>query len=80
MSEVKIFRVKGEIRKANYQTSFQKEVRGLHPKDVLEKIYTEFGSRHRVKRNQIQIIQIEEITLDEIEDPVVKKLSGNVTS
>jgi large subunit ribosomal protein LX len=75
MSEVKVFRVIGEIRKPNFQTDFRKEVRALKPEDAVEKIYRELGSKHRVKRFQIKIVKVEEITPDEIESPLVKKLT-----
>jgi large subunit ribosomal protein LX len=75
MSEVKVFRVIGEIRKPNFQTDFRKEVRALKPEDAVEKIYMELGSKHRVKRFQIKIVKVEEITPDEIESPLVKKLT-----
>jgi large subunit ribosomal protein LX len=75
MSEVKVFRVSGEIRKPNFQTEFRKEVRALKPEDALEKIYMELGSKHRVKRFQIIISQVEEIGVEEIESPLIKKMT-----
>jgi len=75
MSEVKVFRVIGEIRKPNFQTDFCKEVRALKPEDAVEKIYMELGSKHRVKRFQIKVVKVEEISLEEIESPLVKKLT-----
>jgi len=75
MSEVKVFRVIGEIRKPNFQTDFRKEVRALKPEEAVEKIYMELGSKHRVKRFQIKILKVEEISPEEIESPLVKKLT-----
>lgn len=75
MSEVKVFRVIGEIRKPNFRTDFRKEVRALKPEDAVEKIYMELGSKHRVKRFQIKIVKVEEIGPEEIESPLVKKLT-----
>ena len=75
MSEVKVFRVTGEIRKPNFQTDFRKEVRALKPEEAVEKIYMELGSKHRVKRFQIKILKVEEIGPEEIESPLVKKLT-----
>jgi len=75
MIEVKVFRVIGEIRKPNFQTDFRKEVRALKPEDAVEKIYMELGSKHRVKRFQIKIVKVEEISPEEIESPLVKKLT-----
>ena len=75
MSEVKIFRVIGKIRKPNFQTEFRKEIRALKPEDAVEKVYKLLGSKHRVKRFQIMISKVEEIAPDEIENIIVKKLT-----
>jgi large subunit ribosomal protein LX len=75
MSEVKVFRVTGKIVKPNLKTTFQKEVRALKSQDAAEKIYMELGSKHRAKRFHIRITKIEEISLDEIENPLVKELT-----
>jgi large subunit ribosomal protein LX len=76
MSEVKVFRVIGKIRKPNFQTEFQKEVRALKPEDAVEKVYMLLGSKHRVKRFQMTISQVEEICPEEIEDVLVKKMTS----
>ena len=75
MNEVKVFRVSGEIRKPNFQTEFRKEVRALKPEDAVEKVYMELGSKHRVKRFQIRISEVEEIGAEEIENIIVKKMT-----
>jgi large subunit ribosomal protein LX len=75
-NEVKVFRVSGEINKPNYQTSFRKEIRALKPEHAVEEVYKELGSKHRVKRFQIKIISVEEISLQEIENPVIRKLAS----
>jgi len=75
MSEVKVFRVTGEIRKPNLQTAFRKEVRAAKREDAVEKIYTEIGSKHRAKRFQIKIINVEEVPSEEIESFIIRKLT-----
>lgn len=75
MSEIKVFRVIGKIRKPNFQTDFKKEVRALKPEDAIEKVYTLLGSKHRVKRFQMTISKVEEIHPEEIENIIVKKLT-----
>jgi len=75
MSEVKIFRVIGKIAKPNFQTDFRKEIRALNPEQAVERIYKEIGSKHRVKRFQIKILKVEEISAEEITDPTVRKLT-----
>jgi large subunit ribosomal protein LX len=75
MSEVKVFRVIGKIRKPNFKTEFRKEVRALKPEDAVEKVYMELGSKHRVKRYQMTISKVEELSPEEIEDVLVKKMT-----
>jgi large subunit ribosomal protein LX len=75
MGEAKVFRVSGEIRKPNFQTEFRKEVRALKPEDAVEKVYMELGSKHRVKRFQIRISQVEEINAEEIESVLIRKMT-----
>ena len=75
MSEIKVFRVSGKIRKPNFQTEFRKEVRALKPEDAVEKVYMLLGSKHRVKRFQMTISKVEEIKPEEIKDIIVKKLT-----
>jgi len=63
MSETKVFRVKGEINKQKFflPMIFSKEIRAVKMEHAVERIYTEMGSRHRAKRNQITIFSIEEV-------------------
>jgi len=75
MSEVKVFRVIGRIRKPNFQTDFRKEVRALKPEDAVEKVFTELGSRHRVRRYQMTISKVEELSPEEIEDDLLRKMT-----
>ena len=75
MSEVKVFRVIGKIRKPNFQTEFRKEVRALKPEDAVEKVYMLIGSKHRVKRFQMSISKVEELAPNEIEDILLKKMT-----
>jgi len=75
MSKVKVFRVTGEIVKPNLRTTFKKEVRALKPENAKEKVYMELGSKHRAKRFQIKISKIEEVQPQEIETPLIKKLT-----
>lgn len=61
MSEVKIFRIKGRINKAHLfePITFRKEIAAAKRNHAIEKLYAEMGSRHRAKRNQIEIEEVE---------------------
>ena len=87
--EVKIYRVEGLIfktkilrnlkkkegvltkRKVIYK--FTKELLGINENDVLERIYSLFGSAYKVKRNKIKILKIKEISENDVKDKNLKK-------
>lgn len=72
--DVKIFRVEGVITKSRHTMHFSKDVRALKAEDAAEKIYTDFGSQHHVKRVHIQIASVSEISPEEIKDTAVREL------
>ncbi|MEM2922322.1 MAG: 50S ribosomal protein L18Ae [Candidatus Bathyarchaeia archaeon] len=75
MSEVKIFRIKGVLHGSKRTTSFMKELRSTTPEAALERVYAEFGSRHRVKRVHVKVESIEVISPEEAKNTIVKQLS-----
>ena len=70
----KIYRVKGRFVLGSEVQVFTKEFRAVKEEDIEEKIYSIFGSKHRINRNQIKIESIEEISADEAEDHIVKAI------
>ncbi|MEM5880132.1 MAG: 50S ribosomal protein L18Ae [Candidatus Aenigmatarchaeota archaeon] len=88
MVNMKIFKVKGKIfktlilkksKKEGKDTkktivyNFEKEIIGTSEKDVLEKIYSFFGSVFKVKRKRIKIEEINEIKENEITNKDLKR-------
>lgn len=71
---MKVFRVTGEILKPNLKTAFSKEIVAEKPEHAKEKVYAELGSKHRVKRFHIKITGVEEVSPENIENPLLKKL------
>ncbi len=63
MSGVRTFRITGRIDKPRLfePITFRKEIAAAKEAHALEKIYAEMGSRHRAKRHQITIIEVEEM-------------------
>jgi ribosomal protein L20A (L18A) len=63
MSGVRTFRITGRIDKPRLfePITFRKEIAAAKEAHALEKIYAEMGSRHRAKRHQITIIEVEEV-------------------
>jgi large subunit ribosomal protein LX len=71
---VKIFRITGSFKQRRQITPFSKEFCALTEEQAKNKLFSEFGSRNRLKRGQIRIETIEEISKDEITDPFVEKI------
>jgi large subunit ribosomal protein LX len=71
---MKTFKVTGEIEKPRLSTPFARELLAEKSEHAVEKVYAEIGSRHRVKRCHIKIISVEEISADQIENPILKKI------
>ena len=71
---MKAFKVTGEISKPRLKTPFVKEVLAEKAEHAVEKVYSEIGSKHRVKRCHITISDVQEISADQIENPVLKKI------
>lgn len=79
MVEVKIYRVSGKmlIRHDRLPTwqKFSVEVRALKPEDAIEKVLSELGSRHKLRRRHIRIEEVREISLEEATNPQVRALA-----
>jgi large subunit ribosomal protein LX len=71
---MKVYRVTGEIRKPNLRTPFAKEVLADKPEHAVEKAFAEIGSRHRVKRFYMKIINVTEVSAEDIQNPILKKM------
>ena len=72
---MKVFKVTGKISKPNLATPFVKELMADKSEHAVEKVYAEIGSRHRVKRCHITISDVREISADQIENPILKKIA-----
>ncbi|HIQ39358.1 MAG TPA: 50S ribosomal protein L18a [Methanothermococcus okinawensis] len=71
---IKIYRISGRILGKDEPMFFRKEYRALKKEDALEYLYSEMGSKHHVKRTLIKIEKIEEISEDEVTDPVLQSI------
>lgn len=60
MVKTKTFVIEGRIKKGLSTIEFRKEIKALKVEHALEKIYSEFGSRHKAKRTEIKIVKIKE--------------------
>jgi len=72
VSEVKTYLVEGEMLISHDKfpewRKFRVYARGLKPEHALEKVYSELGSRHKLKRYHIRIKEVREVPLEEVDD------------
>ncbi|MEM1628304.1 MAG: 50S ribosomal protein L18Ae [Desulfurococcaceae archaeon] len=78
MGEIKIYRISGYMlishdRLPRWQ-KFVKEIRALNEKHAIEKLYSILGSLHKLKRYHIKIVEIREISTEEVTDPNVLEI------
>jgi len=62
--KTKIYRVQGKFIMGNSFKPFTRELKAIGEEDIKEKIYSEFGSKHHIVRNQIHIEKIYEISAE----------------
>jgi large subunit ribosomal protein LX len=80
VAEVKVYLVEGEMLLGHDSTTpewrkFRIYVRALKPEHALERVYSELGSRHKLRRRHIRITSVREVPLEEVEDIRVLKLA-----
>jgi large subunit ribosomal protein LX len=61
MSEVKLYKITGNLRKRGENLPFTKEIRALKKEHALQSLYADMGSRHKARKFQIAIKTVEEI-------------------
>ncbi len=76
--KVKVFRIEGVAlfspdRSRRWQY-FTIDVRALRPEEALEKVYSDLGSRHKVKRQHIRILNVKEIRPEESKYKFIRDL------
>ncbi|UTB33435.1 MAG: 50S ribosomal protein L18Ae [Methanobacterium sp. ERen5] len=74
--KTKVFKIQGKFMMGQGLKHFTKELKATSEDDIKEKIYSEFGSKHRIGRNKIFIDEIKEISEEEAQDPMIKALSN----
>jgi len=71
---MKAFRVTGKFKMGRSMTQFAKEYAGLDKKQVEEKAISDLGSKHRVKRRDLKVEKVEELTLEQVKDTSIRQL------
>jgi large subunit ribosomal protein LX len=70
----RVFRFRGWFKQGLWKQTFEKDLVALSEHQALERLLSDLGSRHKVKRNQIHIEEAREIGPEEVKDPRVLKL------
>lgn len=74
--DTKIWLASGEYLKNKRKFTFSRELLGDKESHVREKILSELGSRHRVKRRMITIDEIKEIKPEEVTNLELRHFLG----
>ncbi len=61
LSQVKRFKITGELRKGGDKLPFTKEIRAVKKEDALQHLYSDMGSRHKARKFEINVKQVEEL-------------------
>ncbi len=59
MSEVKKFKISGEVKKGQTKIPFAVEMNALKEEHALQRVYAEMGSRHRARKFEIKILKVQ---------------------
>lgn len=59
LSEVKTFRITGEIKKGQTKIPFSVDLSALKEEHALQRLYAEMGSRHRARKFEIKVAKIQ---------------------
>ena len=73
---MKAFRVRGTFSMGEKKQKFEYEVASENEDSAREQAFSVFGSKHRVKRRNIDISDIQNIEGEEITDPAVQYKVG----
>ena len=74
--DTKVWLATGMYKKGNVTKVFSKELLSKSEAHVREKILSELGSRHHVKRKYITITEIKELKREEVRDLDIRKALG----
>ncbi|NOR38364.1 MAG: 50S ribosomal protein L18a [Candidatus Thorarchaeota archaeon] len=74
--DTKVWRAVGKYRKNKRTFTFTKELIALKESHARERIFSELGSRHRVKRRSIEISEVVEIKPEEVVSLKLRTILG----
>lgn len=68
---MKPYRISGTFLMGDAWSPFKKEVAAKDQVDAVKRLYSDLGSKHRVKRRNIKITAVEELPEDQVQNPIV---------
>lgn len=68
---MKPYRISGTFLMGDAWSPFKKEVAAEDQVDAVKRLYSDLGSKHRVKRRNIRITSVEELPEDQVQDSIV---------
>ena len=74
--DTKVWRAVGKYRKNKRTFTFTKELIAPKESHAKERIFSDFGSRHRVKRRDIEISEVIEIKPEEVVSLKLRTILG----
>ncbi len=81
--EVKVYRVRGialfSPERIRVWQPFTIDVRAMKKEDAIEKVYSDLGSKHKLRRAHIKVIDVSEISPEMSKYKYIKDVS-NLTS
>ena len=74
--EVKVYRVAGYmyLYRSGERRKFVIEVPAIRPEHAVERVLSELGSRHKLSRAHIKLVEVVEIPENEVSTPHVAEL------
>lgn len=73
---MKAFKVTGSFRMGRKSQAFSKEVIAADKKGATETILSDLGSKHKVKRYDIEVKEVVELKPDDVTDSIVSHRLG----
>jgi len=61
LTQVKTFKITGQVKKAQVTIPFAVEIKAIKDEDAIERLYADLGSRHRARRAEVKLKKIEEL-------------------
>ena len=73
---ISVFKITGSFKKGKRSQKFSKEIISENKENAKEYIFSVIGSKHRVKRREININNIDKISKDQVTDPIIRQMIG----